>query len=60
MIDSLTVNEEVEITLTGYDPRASDVPFALKRADKFTEKNDTLEQEKIARIFDCVNKFALD
>jgi hypothetical protein len=38
----------------------SDVPFDLKKAEKFTEFNDTLEQAKIAKIADCVNKFALD
>jgi hypothetical protein len=60
LIDSLLPDEKAEIKLVGYDPRSSDVPFNLKRAEKFPEFNDTLEQAKIAKIFDCVNKFALD
>jgi hypothetical protein len=60
MIDSLWLNESEPMDLIPYDPKSSDVPFDLQRARKFTEYNDTLEQEKIAKIFDCVNKFALD
>ena len=43
MIDSLIVDETAEIKLIGYDPRSSNVPFGLQRAEKFTEFNDTLD-----------------
>jgi hypothetical protein len=43
MIDSLLVDESAEIKLVEYDKSASDVPVNLKRAEKFTEFNDTLE-----------------
>jgi hypothetical protein len=60
MLESMTPAENEKIALETFNIPNLKVPFTLLRAAKFPEYNDILEQEKIAKVFDCVNRFALD